>query len=110
MRKRNTILLLLLLVYSCSFGQNLQSFFNGDIQLFYEEYGKGPALYILTGGPGAPPEQPSYHIIDSLRSHYTCVLLHQRGSGRSRHIPINEQTINIKSYLKDIELLRQKRK
>ena len=91
------------------YGQNLKSFYNGNIQLFYEEYGKGPALYILTGGPGAPPEDPSYRIIDSLKSFYTCVLLHQRGAGRSRNIPINEKTINIKSYLQDIELLRKKR-
>ena len=91
------------------YGQNLKSFYNGNIQLFYEEYGKGPALYILTGGPGAPPEDPSYSIIDSLKSFYTCVLLHQRGAGRSRNIPINEKTINIKSYLQDIELLRKKR-
>ena len=102
--------MLLMLVYNSSVGQNLQSFYNGDIQLFYEVYGKGPALYILTGGPGAPPENPSYRIIDSLKSHYTCVLLHQRGSGRSRNIPCNEKTINIKSYLDDIELLREKRK
>ena len=91
------------------YGQNLKNFHNGDIQLFYEEHGKGPALYILTGGPGAPPEDPSYRIIDSLKSFYTCVLLHQRGSGKSRNIPINEKTINIKSYLQDIELLRKKR-
>ena len=97
------------LTYLCSRAQNIKSFHNGDIRLFYEEYGKGPALYILTGGPGAPPEHPSYRIIDSLKSHYTCVLLHQRGSGRSRNIPINEKTINIASYLQDIELLRQKR-
>lgn len=91
------------------YGQDLKSFYNGNIQLFYEEQGKGPALYILTGGPGAPPEDPSHRIMDSLRSFYTCVLLHQRGAGRSRNIPINETTINIKSYLQDIELLRKKR-
>jgi len=91
------------------YGQDLDSFYNGNIQLFYEEQGKGPALYILTGGPGAPPEDPSHRIMDSLRSFYTCVLLHQRGAGRSRNIPINETTINIKSYLQDIELLRKKR-
>ena len=103
------IFIILLLLSNCSYGQTLKSFHNGEIQLFYEEYGKGPALYILTGGPGAPPEHPSYQIMDSLKSFYTCVLLHQRGSGKSRNIPINEQTINIKSYLQDIELLRQKR-
>src|SRR5688572_33131484 len=91
----------ILLLSNYCYGQSVKSFYNGDIQLFYEEHGKGPALYILTGGPGAPPENPSYQIIDSLKSFYTCVLLHQRGSGRSRNIPANEQTINIKSYLQD---------
>ena len=105
--KRILAAILLLSVY-CS-GQNLKNFYNGSIQLFYEEHGKGPALYILTGGPGAPPEDPSYRLIDSLKSFYTCVLLHQRGAGKSRHIPVNEKTINIKSYLQDIELLRKKR-
>lgn len=91
------------------YSQSVKTFYNGDIQLFYEESGKGPALYILTGGPGAPPEDPSHRIIDSLKSLYTCVLLHQRGAGKSRNIPINENTITIKNYLHDIELLRRKR-
>jgi proline iminopeptidase len=94
---------------NCCMGQEISSFENGNIRLFYEVKGKGPALYILTGGPGAPPEHPSYELMDSLQSYYTCVLLHQRGSGRSRNIPINENTINIKSYIQDIELLRKKR-
>jgi len=100
---------IILLLSNYGYGQSVKSFYNGDIQLFYEEHGKGPALYILTGGPGAPPEDPSYRIMDSLKSFYTCVLLHQRGAGKSRNIPINESTIKIKSYLQDIELLRRKR-
>ena len=103
------IFIVILFLSGYGYGQDLKSFYNGNIQLFYEEQGKGPALYILTGGPGAPPEDPSHRIIDSLRSFYTCVLLHQRGAGRSRNIPINETTINIKGYLQDIELLRKKR-
>jgi len=103
------IFIVILFLSGYCYGQDLHSFYNGDIQLFYEEQGKGPALYILTGGPGAPPGDPSHRIMDSLRSFYTCVLLHQRGAGRSRNIPINETTINIKSYLQDIELLRKKR-
>ena len=101
--------IILLLLSNCCYSQELKSFNNGEIKLFYEEYGKGPALYILTGGPGAPPENPAHQIIDSLKSFYTCILLHQRGSGKSKNIPINPQTININSYLQDIELLRQKR-
>lgn len=100
-----------LLAFSCNcYGQEIKKISSKGMELFYEEKGKGSALYILTGGPGAPPEDPSYRIMDSLAAHYTVVLLHQRGAGRSRHIPINPQTINIKSYLEDIELLRQKRK
>ena len=101
--------LIFILLSNYAFAQSLKSFRNGDVQLFYEERGQGPALYILTGGPGAPPEHPSYELMDSLQSYYTCVLLHQRGSGRSRNIPIDEHTINIKNYLQDIELLRLKR-
>jgi proline iminopeptidase len=102
--------IILLLVSNCCYGQDIKTFNNGEIKLFYEEFGNGPALYILTGGPGAPPENPGHQIIDSLKSFYTCILLHQRGSGKSRNNPINSETINIKSYLQDIELLRQNRK
>ena len=103
------IFIILLFLSNCCYGQSLKTFNNGEIQLFYEEFGKGPALYILTGGPGAPPENPGHQFIDSLKSFYTCILLHQRGSGKSRNIPINAQTININNYLQDIELLRKKR-
>src|SRR5688572_20028631 len=103
------IFIVILFLSGYCYGQDLKSFYNGNIQLFYEEKGRGPALYILTGGPGAPPEHPSYEIMDSLKAAYTCVLLHQRGAGMSRNVPINEQTITIASYLDDIELLRKKR-
>ena len=107
-----TIALFILFILSSSWhctAQNLQSFTNGSVKLYYEEYGKGPALYILSGGPGEAPEHPYLQIIDSLKSFYTCVLLHQRGSGRSKDLPINETTITINNYLQDIEQLRKKR-
>lgn len=101
--------LLILSSYYYSTAQNVKSFTNGSVKLYYEEYGKGPALYILSGGPGEAPEHPYLQIIDSLKSFYTCVLLHQRGSGRSKDLPINETTITINNYLQDIEQLRKKR-
>ena len=102
------IILLLFTYYHCN-GQDVKSFNNGTIKLYYEEFGKGPALYILSGGPGEAPDHPYRQIIDSLKSFHNCVLLHQRGSGKSRNIPINETTITIKNYLQDIELLQKKR-
>jgi proline iminopeptidase len=108
---RNFILFIIIVVlnYSYSLGQNLKSFNNGSLKLYYEEYGKGPALYILSGGPGEAPEHPYRQIVDSLKSFYTCILIHQRGSGKSRNIPINEKTITIENYTQDIELLRKER-
>lgn len=103
------LLILLLSTYSYCTGQSLKSFNNGSVKLYYEVYGTGPALYILSGGPGEAPEHPYRQIIDSLKSFYTCILMHQRGSGKSRNIPINETTITIQNYTQDIELLRKKR-
>lgn len=102
-------LILLLSTFSYGSGQSLKSFNNGSFKLYYEEYGKGPALYILSGGPGEAPEHPYRQIVDSLKSFYTCILIHQRGSGKSRNIPITQTTITIQNYTQDIELLQKKR-
>lgn len=100
----------LIWTYTFCSAQEMKSFYNDSIQLFYDTHGSGPALYILSGGPGEAPDHPYHLIIDSLKSRYTCVLLHQRGSGKSRNMPINSSTINIQKYTEDIELLRQERK
>lgn len=108
---RNSVLSAIFLVWTFSYcpGQYLKSFDNGSLKLYYEEYGKGPALYILSGGPGEAPEHPYRQIVDSLKSLYTCILIHQRGAGKSRNIPINETTITIENYTQDIELLQKER-
>ncbi len=109
MRSIKLLFILLVSISSYCPGQNLKSFQNDSLKLYYEEYGNGPALYILSGGPGEAPEHPYRQIADSLKSIYTCVLIHQRGSGKSRNIPINEKTITIGKYTEDIEILRKVR-
>lgn len=86
--------------------QPVKRFENGGITLYYEEYGRGPALYILSGGPGEAPYYPYRQLVDSLKTYYTCILLHQRGSGLSRNMPVNAETITIEKYTQDIEVLR----
>ncbi len=109
MTKYLLFIFLLLTANTYCVGQNLKSFKNGSLELYYEEYGTGPALYILSGGPGEAPEHPYRQIVDSLKSFYTCILIHQRGSGKSRNIPINDKTITIENYTQDIDLLRKNR-
>lgn len=108
---RNFILLVSLLVCLSYHGsaQSIKSFYNGSLKLYYEESGAGPSLYILSGGPGEAPDHPYLQLVDSLKSFYTCVLIHQRGSGKSADMPINERTITINNYTEDIELLRKAR-
>ena len=105
------ILFGVVLLFGCQVAasQKLMSYQRDGLTLFYEEVGSGPALYILSGGPGEAPDRPYHEIADSLKAFYTCVIVHQRGSGASRNIPINDQTITIANYTHDLEALRQKR-
>lgn len=107
----NIIWAITLLFISASFclGQTLHSYTSDGLTLYYEEYGSGPALYILSGGPGEYPGQSYRQLADSLKHWYTCIIVHQRGSGQSRNIPINEHTISISRYTNDLERLRQHR-
>ena len=82
----------LILLNYCQ-GQSLNNFTNCDVIIYYEIKGKGPALYILQGGPGESPEHPGYRLMDSLSSSYTVVLMHRRRSGKSRNIPITERSV-----------------
>ena len=89
--------------------RQLHSFQNGKVQLYYETGGKGSPLYILTGGPGMPPYEPGYRLMDSLKQNYTVVLLHQRGTGKSRGIFCNEENISVNAFISDIAMLMKAR-
>ena len=92
------------------YSQQPHSFRNVNVELFYEVSGKGTPLYFLNGGPGYPPESPGYQIMDSLKKHFTVVLLHQRGTGKSGNIECNEKTITVSAYVNDVLALMQHRK
>lgn len=109
MRRLYLIVFMVAASYAAGYGQGVKSYMNGDLQLYYEESGQGPALYILSGGPGEAPEHPYRQIVDSLKAFYTCILVHQRGSGLSRGIPVNKETITIAKYTEDLDLIRKAR-
>ena len=79
----------------------------GQFSLHYRIFGNGgPLIVVLAGGPGG---DPSYlkPVVDHLSTRSLCVLLEQRGTGRSKLVTYSEKTINFQSYLDDLEALRK---
>ncbi len=107
---RKVCFLLLLVTASIQgWAQQTYSFRNGDLELYYEVKGQGAPLYILTGGPGMPPYEPGHRFMDSLQEHFTVVLPHQRGTGKSKLQKCDSSTINIEAFISDINKLMQVR-
>lgn len=78
-----------------------------DTRLHYRVYGtKGPYVMILSGGPGGAVEmlQP---FADHLKDRFRCVMLEQRGTGRSKLSRYDEKTISFETYIEDIEAVRE---
>jgi proline iminopeptidase len=78
-----------------------------DVKLHYRIHGdKGPVLVILAGGPGGANTmlQP---IADHLKDRFRCVMLEQRGTGRSTLDRYDDKTISFDAYIDDIEALRE---
>lgn len=73
--------------------------------LFYKSIGKGPPLIVIHGGPGLSHDYllPGMEIF---AEYHQLIFFDQRGCGQSQ-CAINEKTINIVSFIQDIEALRK---
>ena len=74
--------------------------------LYYHSVGQGEPIVLLSGGPGMDADflRP---VADELSHEYECVLLEQRGTGRSRLKTVTPATANLKLYIDDLEALRE---
>ena len=96
------ILYLLLLIPIIGLGQNLKSFESNDgTEIYYEEYGQGQTLVLLSGGPGLNPDYLK-ELSTTLSKKYKCITLHQRGTGKSILEEVNSQTVNVDRYIEDL--------
>ena len=66
----------------------------------------GPYILILSGGPGEEIRSMQA-IADELSKKYRCIMLEQRGTGRSKLNKYDASTINLNAYIEDIEALRR---
>jgi proline iminopeptidase len=75
--------------------------------LYYRIFGdKGPLLVVLSGGPGSDPRYMK-PVVDEVSAKFRCVLLEQRGTGRSKLGTHDATAINFTAYLEDVEALRK---
>lgn len=94
----------LLLVLGNVYGQKLDSIAYAYGQLFYHSYGSGETIIMLSGGPGNNAMQLE-NVAVKLAQKNRVVLLEQRGTGQSIPTKFDEETINIKSAMDDINRL-----
>jgi proline iminopeptidase len=79
----------------------------GDVQIHYSIVGdSGPYMMILSGGPGEEISSMQA-VADHFRAKYRCIMLEQRGTGRSKLAAYDPATINLRAYIEDIEALRR---
>lgn len=73
--------------------------------LYYRTYGAGAPIVILSGGPGLDCDYME-PVARELAKTNRAVLVELRGTGRSMPPVLNEQTINVKEILSDLEAVR----
>ena len=77
------------------------------IDLYYTVLGgSGDYVLVLSGGPGEEVHSMQ-GIADELGKKYRCIMLEQRGTGRSKLAKYDASTINLNAYIEDIEALRK---
>ena len=77
------------------------------IELYYTVVGdSGDYVLVLSGGPGEEVHSMK-GVADELGKQYRCIMLEQRGTGRSKLTKYDASTINLNAYIEDIEAVRK---
>ena len=74
-------------------------------KLYVQEFGSGEPIIILAGGPGlnAIYMKPVW---ENLSSKFRCIILDQRGTGKSILTTIDSSSVSLGNYVNDLEALR----
>jgi len=99
---KKIILIFVFLISNNLIAQELKSFESIDgTQIFYEDLGKGETIILLSGGPGLNSDYLK-DLYKVLKNKYRCIILHQRGTGKSLLKEVNKETVNMSRYIEDI--------
>lgn len=79
---------------------------NENLDVYYRIFGQGDPILILGGGPGDNSNR-YLSLCELLAEDYQCILVDQRGTGKSIPDVYDSTTISISLTLKDFEKLRK---
>jgi proline iminopeptidase len=80
---------------------------NSGIEIYYRIFGKGTPILILGGGPGDNSNR-YLSLCELLSKNFQCILVDQRGIGKSMPTVLDSTTITIELTLSDFEKLRKR--
>ncbi|MEW6194913.1 MAG: alpha/beta hydrolase [Bacteroidota bacterium] len=79
---------------------------SNGVEIYYRVFGKGEPLLILGGGPGDNANR-YLSLCELLSKSFQCILVDQRGTGKSMPAVLDSTTISIELTLSDFEALRK---
>ena len=108
MRHRFSLMLILIIFFQAAVSAQTSYYINSNdgVKIFVQEFGKGAPVVLLAGGPGLNPDylQPLW---DKLSGNYRCIVLNERGTGKSILPVVDSASMSMDNYVNDIEALRK---
>ncbi|MFC2152287.1 alpha/beta fold hydrolase [Bacteroidota bacterium] len=98
------IIFLITLFHNISFAQ-YEKVNSQGLDIHYRIFGEGTPILIIGGGPGDHSDR-YVSLCEVLSPHFKCILVDQRGTGKSSPEIFDSTTISIDLTLKDFEAIR----
>lgn len=98
---------LFILIFSTDLSAQYESVVSNNTAVYYRIFGNGNPVLIIGGGPGDLSDR-YLSLCELLKNDIQCILVDQRGTGKSIPESIDTSTINIALTLKDFEAIRNK--
>lgn len=80
---------------------------NSGVKIYFRIFGQGNPILVIGGGPGDNSDR-YLSLCDLLSNDFQCILVDQRGTGKSIPLMQDSTTISIELTLSDFEIIRKK--
>ncbi len=97
--------LLFVLFYSVNLNAQYQKINSKGLDVFYRTFGQGKPILIIGGGPGDVSDR-YLSLCELLSKDFKCILVDQRGTGKSMPAILDSTNISIDLTLADFEAIR----